>query len=119
MFLAKLLAWQRRRARAHGIHDPHAGAITFVQRLGSLLNSTATPTPWVRTRAQVMMPAADALRLLIDGMDGGGHRGDPIDPGYGDIVAAAASPATRSTSTNVRPTLSNIHATEELAGGSR
>jgi hypothetical protein len=30
VFLGKLFAWQRRRARAHGIADPHGGAVTFV-----------------------------------------------------------------------------------------
>lgn|SRR5579872_1857614 len=34
-----------------------------------------------------MMSAADALRLLIDGVDAGGHRSDLIDPGYSDIDA--------------------------------
>jgi hypothetical protein len=38
MFLHKVFAWQRRRARAHGIADPHCGAVTFVQRFGSMLN---------------------------------------------------------------------------------
>jgi len=37
-FLRKVFAWQRRRARVHGIADPHTGAVTFVQRFGSLLN---------------------------------------------------------------------------------
>ena len=38
VFLHKVFAWQRRRARAHGIADPHCGAVTFVQRFGSMLN---------------------------------------------------------------------------------
>jgi len=38
VFLRKVFAWQRRRARAHGIDDPQCGAVTFVQRFGSLLN---------------------------------------------------------------------------------
>jgi hypothetical protein len=38
VFLRKVFAWQRRRARARGIAEPHTGAITFVQRFGSLLN---------------------------------------------------------------------------------
>jgi hypothetical protein len=38
VFLRKLFAWQRRRARAHGIAAPQAGAVTFIQRFGSLLN---------------------------------------------------------------------------------
>jgi hypothetical protein len=38
VFLRNLFARQRRRARACGIDDPHAGAVTFVQRFGSLLN---------------------------------------------------------------------------------
>jgi len=37
-FLRKVFAWQRRRARVHGIADPHTGAVTFVQRFGSLLD---------------------------------------------------------------------------------
>jgi hypothetical protein len=36
--LRKVFAWQRRRARAYGIDDPQCGAVTFVQRFGSLLN---------------------------------------------------------------------------------
>jgi hypothetical protein len=31
-------AWQRRRARAVGIDEPQCGAVTFLQRFGSLLN---------------------------------------------------------------------------------
>ena len=38
VFLRKVFAWQRRRARAHGIDDPQCGAVTFIQRFGSLLN---------------------------------------------------------------------------------
>ena len=38
VFLRKVFAWQRRRARAHGIDDPRCGAVTFLQRFGSLLN---------------------------------------------------------------------------------
>ena len=38
VFLRKVFAWQRRRARAHGIEDPQCGAVSFVQRFGSLLN---------------------------------------------------------------------------------
>ncbi len=38
VFLRKVFAWQRRRARAHGKGDPPCGAVTFVQRFGSLLN---------------------------------------------------------------------------------
>jgi hypothetical protein len=38
VFLAKLFARQRRRARAHGIADPHGGAVAYVQRFGSLFN---------------------------------------------------------------------------------
>lgn len=37
-FLTKVFAWQRRRARRLGLIDPHCGAVTFVQRFGSLLN---------------------------------------------------------------------------------
>lgn len=37
-FLGKVLAWQRRCARRRGLIDPHSGAVTFVQRFGSLLN---------------------------------------------------------------------------------
>jgi hypothetical protein len=49
---------------------------------------TARARPAVRTRTSVVMPPVDARRLLIDGIDGGRYRGDPIDPGHGDIVAA-------------------------------
>jgi hypothetical protein len=38
IFLRKLFAWQRRRARAHDLPVSHPGAVTFVQRFGSLLN---------------------------------------------------------------------------------
>ncbi len=38
VFLRKVFAWQRRRARAHGIDDPRCGAVSFLQRFGSLLN---------------------------------------------------------------------------------
>jgi len=38
IFLRKVFAWQRRRARARGIRDAWCGAVTFVQRFGSLLN---------------------------------------------------------------------------------
>jgi hypothetical protein len=38
VFLRKVFAWQRRRARAHGIADPRCGAVSFLQRFGSLLN---------------------------------------------------------------------------------
>jgi len=38
IFLRKVFAWQRRRARSQGIAKPHTGAVTFVQRFGSLLN---------------------------------------------------------------------------------
>jgi hypothetical protein len=38
IFLRKVFAWQRRRARALGIDDPQCGAVTFLQRFGSLLN---------------------------------------------------------------------------------
>ena len=38
IFLRKVFAWQRRRARSQGIAMPHTGAVTFVQRFGSLLN---------------------------------------------------------------------------------
>ncbi len=38
VFLHKVFAWQRRRARAHGIADPRCGAVSFLQRFGSLLN---------------------------------------------------------------------------------
>ena len=38
MALRKLFAWQRRATRRMGINMPQTGAITFVQRFGSLLN---------------------------------------------------------------------------------
>jgi hypothetical protein len=38
VFLRKVLAWQRRRARAYGIDDPQCRAVSFLQRFGSLLN---------------------------------------------------------------------------------
>lgn len=38
LFVRKLGAWQRRRARQRGLCDTHTGAVTFVQRFGSLLN---------------------------------------------------------------------------------
>ena len=36
--LRKIFAWQRRQARKEGVETPHCGAISFVQRFGSLLN---------------------------------------------------------------------------------
>ncbi|MCP4445856.1 MAG: IS91 family transposase, partial [Myxococcales bacterium] len=38
MALRKLFAWQKRTARRIDIRIPQTGAITFVQRFGSLLN---------------------------------------------------------------------------------
>lgn len=39
VFLRKVFAWQRRRARAYGIAEPQCGAVTFLQRFGSLLDA--------------------------------------------------------------------------------
>ncbi len=38
VFLQVLFAWQRRRGRAIGIADGHAGSVSFIQRFGSGLN---------------------------------------------------------------------------------
>ena len=38
LWLKKVFAWQRRKARALGIEEPMCGAVTFCQRFGSLLN---------------------------------------------------------------------------------
>ena len=38
IFLSKVFAWQRRRARAEGIGDGHTGSVSFVQRFGGYLN---------------------------------------------------------------------------------
>jgi hypothetical protein len=46
VFLRKVFAWQRRRARADDIADPHCGAVTFVQRFGSMLNLSCMRTLW-------------------------------------------------------------------------
>jgi len=37
-FIQEVFTYKRRRARAHGVLDPKPGAITFVQRFGSILN---------------------------------------------------------------------------------
>jgi hypothetical protein len=89
VFLAKLFAWQRRRARAHGIADPHAGAITFVQRFDSLLNLNChahavlpdgvfaagpdgavqfhpLPPPWEDDVARVLGQVARAIHRLVE-----------------------------------------------------
>jgi hypothetical protein len=70
----KLFAWQRRRARARGIVDPQAGAVTFVQRFGSLLN--------LNCHAHVVLP---------DGVFAAGPDGTvqfhPLPPPWDDDVA--------------------------------
>jgi hypothetical protein len=38
-FTRRIFAWQRRIARSMGIKDPQCGAVTFIQRWGSALNS--------------------------------------------------------------------------------
>ncbi len=38
LYLRKIFAWQRRRARRLGVEEPMCGAVTFCQRFGSLLN---------------------------------------------------------------------------------
>jgi len=37
-FIQEVFTYKRRRARAHGVLDPKPGAISFVQRFGSILN---------------------------------------------------------------------------------
>jgi hypothetical protein len=74
VFLAKLFAWQRRRARAHGIADPHAGAITFVQRFGSLLN--------LNCHAHAVLPDG----VFAAGPDGA-VQFHPLPPPWDDDVA--------------------------------
>lgn len=39
IFLRKVFAWQRRRARAKRIDNAHAGSVSFVQRFGGYLNA--------------------------------------------------------------------------------
>ncbi len=58
VFLTKLFARQRRRARAHGIAGPHTGAITFVQRFGALLK----PSPRRGAATHVVLDAKGAAR---------------------------------------------------------
>jgi hypothetical protein len=74
VFLGKLFAWQRRRARAHGIADPHGGAVTFVQRFGSLLN--------LNCHAHALLPDG----VFAAGSDGA-VRFHPLPPPWDDDVA--------------------------------
>jgi Putative transposase/Transposase zinc-binding domain len=74
VFLAKLFAWQRRRARAHSIADPHVGAITFVQRFGSLLN--------LNCHAHAVLPD----EVFAAGFDGD-VQFHPLPPPWDDDVA--------------------------------
>jgi len=67
IFLRKVFAWQRRRASARGIRDAWCGAVTFVQRFGSLLNLDC-----------------HAHALLPDGVF-------PADDDAGDLSSAAAA----------------------------
>jgi len=55
IFLRKVFAWQRRRARSQGIAKPHTGAVTFVQRFGSLLN--------LNCHAHALLPTACSRRV--------------------------------------------------------
>jgi hypothetical protein len=89
VFLRKVFAWQRRCARAHGIADPHTGAVTFVQRFGSLLNLNghahalvpdgvfangpdgavafhALPPPWDDDIARLLAQIARAIHRLLE-----------------------------------------------------
>ena len=88
VFLRKVFAWQRRRARAYGIDDPQCGAITFVQRFGSLLNLNchahavlpdgvfaadsdgavsfhALPPPWDDDVVRLLQQIARAIHRLV------------------------------------------------------
>ena len=73
VFLRKVFAWQRRRARAHGIEDPQCGAVSFVQRFGSLLNLNC-----------------HAHSLVPDGVFATGHDGavqfHPLPPPWDDDI---------------------------------
>ena len=90
VFLRKVFAWQRRRARGYGIGAPQCGAVTFVQRFGSLLNlnchvhallpdgvfvanpdGTAVfhtlPPPWDDDVTTLLHQIARAIHRLVEG----------------------------------------------------
>jgi hypothetical protein len=102
MFLHKVFAWQRRRARAHGIADPHCGAVTFVQRFGSMLNLNChahalvpdgvfaansdgsvlfhpLPPPWDDDVAKLLEQIARAIHRLITRYLAARGDDDPLD----------------------------------------
>jgi len=106
VFLHKVFAWQRRRARTHGIADPHCGAVTFVQRFGSLLNLNChahallpdgvfaadpdgavrfhpLPPPWDDDVARLLDQIARAIHRLVER-----HRASRSDDSPPDLLAS-------------------------------
>jgi hypothetical protein len=105
MFLHKVFAWQRGRARAHGIVDPHCGAVTCVQRFGSMLNLNChahalvsdgvfaansdgsvlfhlLPPPWDDDVAKLLEQIARAIHRLITrylAARSANHHSDDVD----------------------------------------
>ena len=100
VFLRKVFAWQRRRARVYGVAAPHCGAVTFVQRFGSLLNLNchvhalfpdgvfaagldgsavfhALPPPWDDDITTLVHQIAHAIHRLVERHLA--HRGDDAD----------------------------------------
>ncbi len=113
VFLRKVFAWQRRHARAYGINAPQCGAVTFVQRFGSLLNlnchahallpegAFATgpdgvvsfhplPPPWDEDIARLLDQIARAIHRLVERHLS--HRGDDVP----DLLASEQSEAVAS-----------------------
>ena len=106
MLLHKVFAWQRRRARTYGIADPHCGAVTFVQRFGSLLNLNChahallpdgvfaadpdgavrfhpLPPPWDDDVARLLDQIARAIHRLVER-----HRASRSDDSPPDLLAS-------------------------------
>jgi ribosomal protein S27E len=106
VFLHKVFAWQRRRARTYGIADPHGGAVTFVQRFGSLLNLNChahallpdgvfaadpdgvvrfcpLPPPWDDDVARLLDQIARAIHRLVER-----HRASRGDDPPPDLLAS-------------------------------
>jgi hypothetical protein len=110
VFLRKVFAWQRRRARAYGIDDPQCGAVTFMQRFGSLLDLNChahallpegvfaagpdgavsfhpLPPPWDDDVVRLLEQIARAIHRLVERHLS--HRGDDVP----DLLASEQAEA--------------------------